>query len=153
MKKNTIIALVVAVLAVAGTVVFLWFYDKKQNAAPVAKPEPQKPTTPGTTTPPPAPVSVFPLKQGSKGEEVKKLQRKLNEYSDYYYFTMKVKPPYQKLTVDGDFGAKTAANAKVILGATSITKQQYDKFINQIIIPDTKPENPYLSDPFNFINF
>lgn len=151
MKKNTIIALIVAVLAVAGTVVFLWQYDKKQNAAPEAKSEPTKPGT--TPAKPKQPVSVFPLKQGSKGEEVKKLQRKLNEYSDYYYFTMTVKPPYQKLTVDGDFGEKTAANAKVILGATSITKQQYDKFINQIIIPDTKPENPYYADPLNFINF
>lgn len=153
MKKNTIIALVVAVLAVAGTVVFLWFYDKKQNAAPEAKTEPQNPTTPENPTTPPAPVTVFPLRKGSKGEEVKKLQRKMNEYSDYYYFTMTVKPPYQKLIVDGDFGPKTDANARVILGATSITKQQYDKFINAIIVPDTTPENPYLSDPFNFINF
>lgn len=150
MKKNTIIALVVAVLAVVGTVVFLWFYDKKQNPTPAVKPEPTKPgTTPAT---PPATVSVFPLKQGSKGEEVKKLQRKLNEFISFNYFTMATKPPHQTLTVDGDFGPKTAANVKFIFGTPTVTQSQYNKFLSKIITPDTTPTNSYSTDPLNFLN-
>lgn len=152
MNKNTIIALVVAVLAVAGTVIFLWQYDKKQNTKP--EPKPETPKTPETTvkTNPVTPSSVFPLKRGSKGAEVKALQRKINEWTSFNYFRLQAKPPHQSLSADGDFGPKTEANVKFVFGTNTVTQSQYNKFINQIIVPDTTPENPYLGDPLSFLN-
>ena len=153
MNKNTIIALVVAVLAVAGTVIFLWQYDKKQNAKDDKKTDPETPATKPTTKPT-TPASVFPLKRGSKGAEVKALQRKMNEFIGVYYFTFEKgkKPPYTNLSVDGDFGPKTEANVKFVFGTSTVTQAQYNKFLSKIIIPDVKPGNSWATDPINILN-
>lgn len=137
-NKNLIITIVICVLLIGGTVGFLYWFDQKDKKADEEKGASgtssgsSSTTTP--TTPKPA-VEVFPLKKGSKGDYVKALQTQLNLYISYNYFTLKVKPPYQTLSVDGDFGARTEANVLWYFGKKTVDKLDFWKFINLIVSP------------------
>lgn len=74
---------------------------------------------PGT---PAAVPSVFPLKKGSQGEEVRKLQHYLNGCLQYYL----VLTP---LDEDGIFGAKTEGICVTVTGSREITEEFYNKHI------------------------
>ena len=80
------------------------------NAGPSAQPTPTTPP-PATPTAPPAAGRIDgdpALRQGSKGDEVKTLQGLLNGFE-------------ARLTVDGDFGAKTAAAVRGFQQANGLT--------------------------------
>ena len=66
---------------------------------------------------------VFPLRKGSKGEEVKKLQKALNQ---------KLLPPIRQLVVDGIFGSKTLGALKSITGKSTVNKSEYSKLIQSV---------------------
>lgn len=73
-------------------------------------------------------TSLFPLKKGSKGEAVKKLQVWLNSH---------IKLPFLPLSVDGNFGGLTQSAASRIIGATEISEAWYNaNVINQTIVPE-----------------
>jgi hypothetical protein len=102
-NKRVTIALIFSGLIIAGTVIFLWLYDKKEKIKSSSE-------TPGST--PTGSGSAFPLKIGSVGEKVKELQRKLNivvkRRMEYLY----IKPTYlgvemESIAVDGIFGPRT----------------------------------------------
>ncbi len=61
--------------------------------------------------------SVFPLKQGSRGDEVRQLQAALNKKSD------------AKIDEDGIFGPKTESLLIAITGKSTITKREFKKLI------------------------
>lgn len=61
-------------------------------------------------------VAAFPLKQGSRGEEVKNVQAWLNDH---------VIVPYALLTVDGIWGDKTNAAVQRTLNTTQVTEAWY----------------------------
>lgn len=60
--------------------------------------------------------SRFPLRKGSRGEEVKTLQRYLNS---------KTRVPLALLKVDGIFGSKTQAASQRVLGIREISESKY----------------------------
>ncbi len=62
---------------------------------------------------------IFPLQQGSQGEEVKKLQAALNKKNT------------SGITIqeDGIFGTKTESLLVSVTGKASITKREYKKLI------------------------
>ncbi len=68
------------------------------------------------------PVSVFPLKKGSQGEEVRKLQHYLNSCLAYYL----VLTP---LDEDGIFGAKTEGMCVTITGSREISQEFYNQYV------------------------
>jgi len=68
------------------------------------------------------PVSTFPLKVGSRGEEVKKLQQYLNQKLQEAYGRQAT-----MLDVDGIFGAKTEDALKAVSGNTQVAKSEYEK--------------------------
>jgi len=126
LDKRTQLAMIIALLAVAGVVAGLYFYDKSKRKRP------DNPTTGGnaSATPnTPTMPQIFPLKQGDKNDTVKALQRQMNAYYDYLYFTLIVKPPYKNLSVDGEFGSKTLANVKHLFGANEVSEAKYNKFM------------------------
>lgn len=75
-----------------------------------------KTVTPATN-PKPAPKSVFPLQKGSRGPEVKNLQRYINMNS------------IAKLDEDGIFGTKTETVLKNLWGTTSVSQKEYNKML------------------------
>ncbi|MCQ2959547.1 MAG: hypothetical protein MJ198_05090 [Bacteroidales bacterium] len=62
---------------------------------------------------------TFPLKQGSQGEEVRKLQAALNKKN-----TSGI-----TISEDGIFGPKTESLLVAVTGKTSLTKREYKKLI------------------------
>jgi hypothetical protein len=74
-------------------------------------------------------ASVFPLRRGSTGEEVKKLQAFLNGQRSHAISQGK-SVDLAELIVDGIFGSKTEAMLVEILNLTSVTKDFYDNSIN-----------------------
>lgn len=69
--------------------------------------------------------AVFPLKYGSRGEEVKNLQRWLNDH---------VIIPYALLTIDGIWGNNTDAAVRRTLNVTEVTEAWYKLNILKISI-------------------
>ena len=107
-------------------VVVLW--PKKSNA--LNSPSPVDPLNESDPTDPkPDPVkpvlipdgkSDYPLKQGSKGDLVKKLQEIINFNDSAYGLTNGV-----YLTTDGNFGPKTEARVKAVFGSPVVTEAQF----------------------------
>lgn len=62
--------------------------------------------------------SVFPLKQGSRGEEVKKLQKYINAQNQGV-----------TLDVDGIYGSKTQSAVYMIFGQNEVSKKVYNEKI------------------------
>lgn len=86
------------------------------------------------------PQSSFPLQQGKSGEQVKNLQQYLNDNYN------------AGLTVDGNFGPKTASALQANLNEVSMTEDEYntiigvDQYSSQFINGDTSNTNN--PDPF-----
>lgn len=111
MKKRTYIILAICLL-VAVTAACFYFRMKKSSK----EESPDAGTIAGSTT-----TDV--LSEGSRGEDVKKLQRYLNNC--LLTSPLLVKPTYQgevieQLVVDGIFGARTKAVCQWKFGKTSI---------------------------------
>ncbi|MEA4975443.1 MAG: hypothetical protein VB046_06875 [Paludibacter sp.] len=103
-NKRVTIALIFSGLIIAGTVIFLWLYDKKEKIKGSSETTGSTPTV--------SSGSAFPLKIGSTGEKVKELQRKLNEVVKRRMAYLYVKPTYlgvemDSIAVDGIFGPRT----------------------------------------------
>lgn len=107
MKKGYIITIAVVIVALS---LLLIFWDKiKEKTGKGASAD--KPATEG--------VSVFPLRKGSQGEEVSKLQEHFNKSVNFYYVL-------QPLKVDGVFGPLTEGMAVTITGEKTITEKYYN---------------------------
>ena len=104
--KNYIIAGVIAAIAI---ILYFVLKGKKEETTPEA---PAVKT--GGETPL---VSKFPIKLGSKGQEVKEIQTALNK---------RIAPYMLPLKVDGIFGEKTLAMLKKYAGGkTELTEAEY----------------------------
>ena len=116
MKRSWAIIVVLLLLAVALCLVFFsdkLFGGKEQTAASGSD------GSGGGNT---VAVSKFPLKKGSQGEEVRKLQQYLNSCMAYYL----VLTP---LDVDGIFGAKTEGMCVTITGNREISQEFYNQYV------------------------
>ncbi len=133
MNKKTTITLIVCVLAIAVTVYFLFWYDgnKKAKAAEV-NPDGTKTDTKKSQ---PVDYPTFPLESGDKGDEVGNLQRKMNEWMQYNWFTLINKPAHESLVVDRVFGPKTLEFVRIIFGTDTVTETQYNQFMAETITP------------------
>ncbi|MDR0667626.1 MAG: hypothetical protein LBF90_03285 [Prevotellaceae bacterium] len=105
------ITLGIVAAGVVAVVVWLALRAKKADAATTTT------TTPGTdgaTTTGPAPVDpavaaiAFPIKEGSRGDAVKELQRAANRYLAAHPVITQAHPDIVALAVDGIWGVKTA---------------------------------------------
>lgn len=117
MKRRWAIVIVLMVLLLAGALVAFGdriFGNKNGNHGAASGA-----TNPGTSAEVP---SVFPLKKGSRGEEVRKLQHYLNGCLQYYL----VLTP---LDEDGIFGAKTEGICVTVTGSREITEEFYNQYI------------------------
>lgn len=64
------------------------------------------------------PISVFPLRFGSKGQEVMSLQQ----------YLLSLDPnALPRFGADGDWGSETQAAVSRLLGVTSVTEQKYNQ--------------------------
>lgn len=108
-KKTLIIAGVVII--VSGLIALFWtLWQDGVISSVLKKKNPRLPQN--NTTPVPVPTDMFPLKLGCRGENVRKLQRKLSAVLEYFAFAR----PFiyngkktTKLKVDGVFGSMTQA--------------------------------------------
>lgn len=116
MKRSWAIGIVLLLLAVALCLVF--FSDKLFGKGRASASGSGGSGGAGT----PESGSVFPLKKGSQGEEVRKLQQYLNSCMAYYL----VLTP---LDVDGIFGAKTEGMCVTITGNREISQEFYNQYV------------------------
>ena len=108
-KKTLIIAGVVII--VSGVIALFWtLWQDGFFASVLKKKTPHLPQN--NTTPVPVPTDMFPLKLGSRGENVKRLQLRLSAVLEYFAFAR----PFiyngkktTKLRADGIFGSMTQA--------------------------------------------
>lgn len=106
---------IIGVLLAGTVIVALFAFGKKKEEEPPPSDEETGGTDPTTTSSP----KGFPLKYGSRGNNVKSLQRFLN-YSDASY----------KLKVDGVFGSLTQAAVEVEIRKKIVHKDYFDTFIS-----------------------
>lgn len=105
--------------AIVAAIVALYFILKPKKV----EAEPEAPVKTGGGTPL---VSPFPLKKGSTGNEVKKLQAYINK---------NIKAPYNLIAEDGVFGNVTLAALKVVAqGKTEVTEADYKKLTMGLMI-------------------
>lgn len=112
MKNKKVVILVVAI----GIVALSYFLIKKKKAQKEADSlfnQSQSPSQPVSN-------DEFPLKNGSKGDNVKKLQDYLN---------LNIKPPMAKLKVDGMFGPATEAALSSVTSKKTMTKEDFNNKI------------------------
>lgn len=133
MKKNTIITIVVCVLLIAATIGGLVWYDKAEKAKTDGSTGGDSASS-GTSS---APTPVFPLMYGSRGNNVRALQSKMNEWMAYNWFTVTKKPSKSRLTVDGIFGPKTQEFVSIIFGTLAVTESEFNAFIAKQIGAET----------------
>ena len=114
MKNNQ--KVIIVSIALVGLGMYYFYKQGKQDAQPALEP-----TSPfgdtkniGNNTSPVKADWNKVLKKGSKGIEVKILQKALNQ-----------------LTVDGDFGDKTETRLKNVMNVTETSINNYNKFINK----------------------
>lgn len=160
-KKSTYIALAISALAIIATVVFLIIYDKKKNAGSGdasgsggnsgSGSGSNSGSNSGSSATTPT-ASIFPLKKGSRGDEVRKLQAKMNNWVSYYMLTG-IKPPYQRLSEDGVFGPKTEANLNFILKKKSITESAYRSFIAMSFGPVDAGGDFWTGSQYSFLKY
>lgn len=87
-----------------------------------------------TTVPAPTQPSGFPLKKGSRGSEVKTLQKSLNDWLAFYWFSLGNTRPtdnkgklIEQLVTDGIWGDKTESVVKARFGTNVVTHENYIK--------------------------
>jgi len=103
-KKITIIIIIVAILGIASFFIYKKVKQRKETSSGTG--------STGSSS------AGFPLKQGSRGTEVKNIQGSLN----------RILPA--TLTVDGIFGPATEASLQQKIGLSQLTKKQYDAFMS-----------------------
>lgn len=116
MKKKTLIIIVLA-LVVAAAVVVYFVFKRRNNNNNNNNPDNSNSTGGGTT----GTNSGFPLKYGSRGENVKKLQRRLNE---------QLPSTTPQLVVDGIWGKKTEDAVKLVYGINVISESKFNDILN-----------------------
>jgi len=132
-NKKLIITIVICLLVIGLTIGGLyWFQNKKVVNT---KADPKKQTDTGTSTTPAIDYPTFPLELGDQCDEVGALQRKMNEWITYNYFTLATKPSNNTLTVDRIFGKKTLEFIRIIFNTDTVTQAQYNEFMAQVIVP------------------
>ncbi len=128
------VIILIAIFGIAAGSYLLWQQYKPPKLEPPVPPTPAPPEAPkgivetvvetvaslvpnkeAKTTP--TPKSVFPLQKGSRGPEVKNLQRYINNNS------------IAKLDEDGIFGTKTETVLKNLWGTASVTQKEYNKML------------------------
>lgn len=105
-QKTTTIIIIASILFVALVAFILWrMYEKKQTTSDMEQ------------------SSIFPLKIGSRGEEVKVLQRHLNNKMA----NMKTVDGSDlvPLDVDGIFGEKTQLACVLVFGTETVSAKQF----------------------------
>lgn len=114
-KAKTTWIIIGCVLAVALVAFLVWKMRKRDSNNGNNN---ELSTNKGENTP-----DVFPLKVGSRGNEVRTLQTLLNEHIS------KINGEFRPLPVkvDGIFGEETATACYLILGTESVTREQFAK--------------------------
>lgn len=69
------------------------------------------------------------LSKGSNNQEVRELQRLMNEHHQYLTNQGVLPPPMPLLVVDGAFGAKTEAMLSFMMGKNSASIKQFTAFV------------------------
>ena len=118
MDKKTIITLVVCLLAVGGTVYFLFFRTINTKADNGISDK----GIPGTTPAKKTDYPTFPLELGDRCDEVGKLQTKMNQWMSYN----NPNSGAELLMVDRKFGNKTLLFVRMIFNTDTVTQAQYD---------------------------
>jgi hypothetical protein len=113
MRKKIIIVIIVLVILAAATFFIIEKVKKEKSA--------NGSSTGGTSV-----AGIFPLRLGSRGNEVKILQQRINKV---FESNLILAPP-AKLAEDGIFGAKTENALSFIFNMKQITKNQYNKFVS-----------------------
>ena len=114
MKKKVIIIIIVLVI-VGISSIFIFKKVKKEKAATGGSSGAG--TGSGTSQ-----ATKFPLKKGSTGDAVKKVQEGLNTIN-------RKKLSYTDLVVDGIFGTKTETALNDACSLKELTKARYEKFL------------------------
>ena len=134
-------------LAAAG-VYFIYRYFKKPVSI-MAPQQPEEPKPIGQTSRPSATVNPnFPMKKGSKGENVKALQNMI---------LMIDKSLLPKFGADGDFGSETEAAVQKLLNKKSVDNKADIDTLNEIYRKKyqfvlNKPSTSVpMYDPFGFV--
>ena len=116
MKKAWLIAVIVMVLA--AVLVFLFrkkiFPGLKQSGTATASGADESTRT-----------DKFPLRNGSSGERVVKLQAYINKM----WKLTPVSRDYMPLAEDGIFGVKTTAACEMFLGTSSISESWFNQYV------------------------
>ena len=122
MKNKQKIALVAILLLLIGIVVFLMLRRKGAEEISLSN----------TLAPTPARDDSFPLSMGSRGENVKKLQTKMNMWMLVNYNDLATKPkhqygvdaglPMKEILIDGIFGQNTREFVRTIFGVDSVSE-------------------------------
>ena len=134
-------------LAAAG-VYFIYRYFKKPVSI-MAPQEPQEGGTPKTLATPSKPIAPnFPMKKGSKGENVKALQN---------IILMIDKSLLPKFGADGDFGSETEAAVQKLLNKKSVDNKADIDTLNEIyrkkyqFVLNRPSTSVPMYDPFGFV--
>jgi len=131
-NKKVIIIVVVCILLIAATVGGLYLFKKPTTGTDTTAPG----GTTGSTGTTGTATDSFPLQMGSKGNNVKLLQAKMNQWmTDNWSRLITIKPRHQNgllagqvmssISVDGNFGANTREFCGFIFGTTSVTESQF----------------------------
>ena len=136
-NKKLILTIVICLVVIAATVGGLyWFQNRTVNTK---APDPKKPGGTGSsgTKQPDIDYPTFPLELGDQCDEVGALQKKMNEWMQYNYFTLETKPAKISLVVDRKFGTKTLEFIRIIFSTDTVTQAQYNAFMAEVIVPTT----------------
>lgn len=115
-KKIMIVGGTGLVIGLIGFGVYWFFFREGESATTSFQPFKAKPK-------PAVKKNPFPLRKGSRGAEVSKLQKALNR---------KLRPPMSQLVVDGIFGSKTLAALKRVTGKEQVSERDYQKLVQSI---------------------
>ncbi|HLP06063.1 MAG TPA: hypothetical protein VK152_11610 [Paludibacter sp.] len=128
--KKTIVALVICLLIVGATTYFLFFHTEKQGDEADANANTEKTgTDTGSTAANNSDYAGFPLMVGSRGANVKTLQKKMNEWMAVNWFTLQSRPLKTKISEDGVFGNKTLEFVKIIFKYPFVGRDEFNQFI------------------------
>jgi hypothetical protein len=146
-KTKNIIA---AVVGVAG-LYFIYQYFKKGTVSNTFTPSQSGGNVPSGSTPTASKATdSFPLKKGSKGDNVRMLQQLLLKID---------KTLLPKFGADGDFGSETEAAVQKVLNKKTVDGQndlnKLNLIFNQksfpLVVPIVKSDEPPKFDPFAFL--
>lgn len=126
MSKTVKWIIVIVIILVVLFLVY-WFFIRKDKAPAFIPPD-------GTGT---TPASVFPLRNGSSGEEVRQLQTSLVQNACRDNLGLQI-------NIDGQFGPRTQAALFNCFGLQDISKVQFDLLLAGNL--------PKVNNPFGDIN-